>query len=301
MENLHPTTKYPQKIYIYYAIWRFRTTKNFADAINQEISAIIALYNSNTFDDPIDRTNWLLLRQVIKAIRRQPGRSKRHTNPIRNLLLLKMIKKYKKFSYHNLIYKAMICFGKNFALRCGEYTPTSQTPKHNTLRWKYLYFHRHKGIKSLTLKLYSTKTNKTWKEELITRQCLCSNPKLKPICAVCHMAKLKNYCIKHFGDGPEDFIFKNPNGSLITGTIYRNEFKDALAFVGIKAKFPYWRVHSLRYGEISDLAAAGVDLNYIKQYARHSPKSQTTFHYIQLHTDEEASIVTKKYLLYFNK
>ena len=77
--------------------------------------------------------------------------------------------------------------------------------------------------------------------------------------------------------------------------------KKALKFVGIEAKYPYWRVHSLRYGEIPDLAAAGVSIAYIRKYARHSPKSQTTFHYIQLHTDEEAALVTKKYLKYFNK
>ena len=248
----------------------------------------------------IDRSNWVLLRNIIKAIRRQPGRSKRHTNPIRNLLLLKMIKFYKKFSYSNFLYKTMICFGKNFALRCGEYTPKSQKPKHNTLRWKNLYFHYHDGVKAVTLTLYSSKTNKTGKKELLTRQCLCSNPKLKPICAVCHLSKFKTYCSKIFGDTNDSFIFKNKDGSLVTGYMYRKEFKNALAFVGIEAKFPYWRVHSLRYGEISDLCAAGVNIGFIKEYARHSPQSQTTFHYIQLHTDEEAAIVSQKYLAYFN-
>lgn len=252
-------------------------------------------------DDHIDRKEFALLRNLIKAIRRQPGRSKRHTNPIRNLLLLRMIKKYHKFCYDNLLYKAMICFGKNFALRCGEYTPKTKKPQKNTLRWKHLYFHTYNGIRSLTLTLYSTKTNKTGKAERITRQCLCPNPKLKPICAVCHMAKFKTYCIRKFGDGPESFVFKSKTGSLITGTIYREEFAKALKFINIEAKYPYWRVHSLRYGEISDLAAAGVSIAYIRQYARHSPQSKITFHYIQLHTDEEASLVTEKYLKYFNK
>ena len=93
-----------------------------------------------------------------------------------------------------------------------------------------------------------------------------------------------------------DVIFRHPNGDLVTSEEYKNEFKNALASIGIIEKHPYWRPHSLRKGEISDLVAEGV---YIKNMLRHTPESETTFEIIQIETDEEAFLVGNKNLNHF--
>ena len=144
-----------------------------------------------------------------------------------------------------------------------------------------------------------TKTNKTFKPERLTRECICSNPSLNSICPVCNMWEYRKFYKTIIGISKTSYVFVNSNGSLITSRVWRDEFKKALALVNIVAKHPYWRPHSLRKGEISDLVAAGIAFEMIKKHARHTPDSKTTFLYIQLETDEEASIVHDKYLKYF--
>ena len=81
-----------------------------------------------------------LLRGVIKGISRQPGRQEKPTNPIRNFLLVEIVKKYNKFTFLNVLWKVMFTFAKSFALRTGEYTPPTQTPDNRTLLWQHLNF-----------------------------------------------------------------------------------------------------------------------------------------------------------------
>ena len=297
--NINPFIKHTQDIYTYFTIWRYETTPNKHSTIAQDVSAIISLYNSSTTNDPIDRTNWNILRGTLSGISRQPGRQSEDTNPIRNVLLLEIIKRYRKFNYLNVLWKSIICLGKNFALRTAEYIPSSTKPNITTLKWNNFNFHSYKKCRHLSLTLIITKTNKTFKKEIITRKCLCNNHKLKTICGVCNLWKYKQFYSTIFGYNKNKFVFVHPDGTLVTANDYLNEFKLVLASVGIKAKYPFWRPHSLRKGEISDLVAAGVPFELIKKYARHTPNSKTTFTYIQLETDEEASIVNEKYLKFF--
>ena len=236
----------------------------------------------------------------MKGIKNDPDRQSEPTYPIRNFLLKKIVKKYKNFNYTNLLWKAMVCCAKGFALRCGEYTPNSKKPTKRTLKWKDLNFHTYNGHQYLSITLRETKTNKTKKTEILTRKCLCACHSLKPICAVCTLKTFKTFSKLKFKSSRNSYVFLNSNGTLVTGDEFRAELKQALIFIGIKnPKFPYWRAHSLRHGEITDLIAAGVPIELVRKYARHVPKSPTTFLYIQLETDEEAKLVAKKFEKYF--
>ena len=297
--NINPYIKHTQDIYTSFVLWRYETTNNKHSTLAQDVSAVISLYNSSTTTDPIDRTNWNVLRGVLKGISKQPDRQSEPTNPIRNFLLLKIIKRYNKFTFTNILWKSIICLGKGFALRTAEYITSTLTPKITTLTWGDFNFHSYNNKRHLSLTLRITKTNKTFKIEIVTRQCICTNKKLKPICAVCNLWNYRQFYRTLFPIKKNSRVFLFPNGTPVITKDYLAEFKCALADVGITMKHPYWRPHSLRKGEISDLVAAGIPFELIKKYARHTPDSKVTFTYIQLETDEEASIVNKKYLLAF--
>ena len=271
--------------------------------LNQEISAIISLYNHSTFYDHIDRSKFHVLRGILKSISQEKDRQSKPTNPLRNLLLLKIVKlNYKKFNYHNLLYKTLFCFAKGFALRTGEYLPKTQRPTERTITWNDLKFKTINKKKFLSLTIRISKTNKNWKEEIITRQCLCANKCLKPICAVCIMKQFKKLYKLKFGMHKNAFVFRRPDGKLLRSGDWCEEFKRALIFAGVKnVKYPYWRPHSLRHGELSDLYAIGTPMERIRKYARHVPKSKVTFTYIQVETELEAAQVAKSYIKYFKK
>ena len=193
----------------------------------------------------------------------------------------------------------MFCLAKNFALRTSEYTSHSKYPTKRTLKWKNVNFHFYQGIKHLSISIFLSKTNKNYKEEILTRKCFCTNKKLSNICPVCTLYNYRNIYKIYFKLTKDDYVFKNLDGSLITSSEWIKEFKLALLRINITAVYPYWRPHSLRKGEISDMMAAGVDIYFIRKLARHTPKSLTTFEYIQLETDEEAILITDKMLNYF--
>ena len=131
---------------------------------------------------------------------------------------------------------------------------------------------------------------------------MCSNKKLSKICAVCNLYDYRQLYLCNFGNYSKfDFVFNHNNGDIVTADDFRHEFKEALLTVGIIAKHPYWRPHSLRAGEISDMVAAGVPFKYVKKLARHTPDSKTTFIYIKIGTNEEATMVNNKYLKYFDE
>ena len=212
-----------------------------------------------------------------------------------------MIKKYDKFTYINHMWKTMTCFAKLFALRCSEYTSPNKSPDERTIQWKDINIRYWKGKLQCSFELKITKTNHTWKTEIITRECICSINKLKPLCAVCHLDKYYRLYTLNFGKPkPYDFVFKHPCGEIVTAKEFREEFASLLLTVGIKAEHPYWRPHSLRAGEISDMVAAGVPYKCVKKHARHSPKSETTWIYVKVGTNEEANVINRSYLNYFN-
>ena len=228
---------------------------------------------------------------------RQPGL----TNPIRNILLLKIVNQYKKFTYTNMLWKCIFTLAKGFAFRCSEYTPYTQKGDKRTLRWRDLNFHTYKNRKFLSINLKISKTNKKFHDQIITRECICHIKKFKNICAVCNLKLFYKLCCLKFKINKNSFVFKREDGKLVTCSYWRKEFRRALKFIGIKnVKSPYWRPHSLRYGEITDLFAAEISMSQIRKYARHSPQSETTFRYIQLETDEEAFLISKKYSQYYN-
>ena len=298
--KLNPFKRHPQPIYCYFAIWRYETTKNKGSSISQDLTAVFSLYNHNSMTDSINRKEFHVLGSIIKGIKKDPERQNEPTNPIRNIMLLKIVKKYKNFNYTNALWKAMLCFAKGFALRCGEYTPTTKTPTKRTLQWKHLNFHTYRNKPYLSVTLTITKTNKTFKTEILTRQCLCYNKKLKSICAVCAMKFYKKFAKMKFHINKNSYVFINSKGDLVTGGDFRTELKAALKYIGIKEpKYPLWRAHSLRHGELTDLIAAAIPIALVRKYARHVPNSLATHQYIQLETDEEAKLVAEKYHKHF--
>ena len=297
--KINPYKKHTQEIYTYFTIWRYKTTGNRHSTISQDVSAVISLYNSSTLGPQIDRKKFGVLTGVLQGIARQPGRQSRPTFPIRNILLLAIVNKYKAFNYYNLLWCAIFCFAKNFALRTSEYTAEFKYPNKRTLKWKQLNFHYHKGYKHLSITILISKTNKKFKEEIITKKCCCANKKLAPICPVCTMFNYRKIYQIFFKLTGESYVFLNDDGSLVTSSEWMKEFKLALKYINIDAVYPYWRPHSLRKGEITDLMAAGVDLYFVKKIARHTPQSLTTYEYIQLETDEEAELIANKYIKYF--
>ena len=89
--------------------------------------------------------------------------------------------------------KSIICFGLNFALRATEYIPKITLPTTTTIRWKILNFRNYKNAKPLSFILRSSKTNTTYKIEIISTKCLCNNHKLQTICAVCNLWMYRNF------------------------------------------------------------------------------------------------------------
>ena len=299
MWQINPYIRHSQEIYTYFVIWRYKTTTNVHSTLSQDVSAVISLYNHSTLGNQIDRKKFNVLRAVLQGISRQPGRQSKPTFPIRNILLVIIVGKYANFTYYNILWKAMFCFAKSFALRTSEYTSEHKYPTKRTLKWGQLNFHPHEGVRHLSITILISKTNKHYKEEILTRKCCCANLKLANICPVCALYNYRNLYKLYFKIDANDYVFKNIDGSLITSSEWITEFKLALKRINISAVYPYWRPHSLRKGEISDMMAAGVPMYIIRKCARHTPKSKTTFDYIQLQTDEEAILISDKMLKFF--
>ena len=103
-----------QICYIYFAAWRFQHPKEYAaSSISGEISHIIAAYNANTLEDPIDRKKYRLLNQLFSGMKRIKGREPKHSNPCRNSDLEIMLTRFNQNKYSHILWKSMILFGKN--------------------------------------------------------------------------------------------------------------------------------------------------------------------------------------------
>merc|ERR1711991_1104192 len=192
----------------------------------------------------------------------------------------------------------MITFGKGFALCVGEFTPTTRKPTISTLKWKNLKFSQSKTAMYLTITITHSKTNQTHKIEILARRCTCYIH--QTICPVHIMSTYKRLYKKTFNYHPNAYVFLHKNGKLVTGTEFRKELKNSFKQAGVSGKYPYWRGHSLRHGEIADLYAAGVHPLTIQKYARHVPGSKVTHTYTKVNATEDADLVHKKYLAYFN-
>ena len=123
----------------YYVTWKFLTTKNKAKYIDKTVSGIISTWNRQSLNFQIDRSKFAHLRSLIKAIETFPGRQSNEKFPIRDPILLKLIRVYKN-NYNGILKKTMLAFAKTFALRIGEYTTPYGYPTSRTLKWKDLFF-----------------------------------------------------------------------------------------------------------------------------------------------------------------
>ena len=295
------TLKPSQRLLVYFAAWRVKYTANKASTIDSAITGICSTINTVLPDDPIDRSKMRTLKNIIKGIYRLKGRESKPSNPIRNYELNQIVKKYSKLKYVHVFWKSVFCFAKGFGLRSGEYANKTYLPSKRTLRWCDLIFYKKNNKQYLRLKLTSTKTNQNHKTEFLTRECLCST-KYRDICVIHNMKRYKKHYKNKFGYNKYDFIFKQLTGKIVRQTDVTAELKSALKFIGIKNPvYPAWRPHSLRYWEITDLMAAGVDVWLVKKYARHSPNSEVTFHYTQLAAEEESTYIFNKLTKWFNR
>lgn len=278
--------------YIFYASWRFKTTPNKANSISDEISQIISIYNNLRLDDNIDRSKFTLLKKLFRGMRRIKGREPQDTNPVRNSLLVIMIKRYETEAYHHILYRTMMVFAKKFALRCSEHSNKTRKPTINTLHWNQLTFISYKSALFLQYNLKETKTNKENKYVVLSKRCSCNID--RNICVVHSMLLYKMIYRKIHGKF--EYVFRHKNGSLVTCFEFRRALDAAFIYAGITPKYPFWRAHSLRHGEIADLKAAGVDWNTIQKFARHVPGSKSTQLYTNTESHEDANIIYDQFV-----
>merc|ERR1711991_365844 len=125
----------------------------------------------------------------------------------------------------------MITFGKGFALRVGEFTPTTRKPTISTLKWKNLRFSQSKTAMYLQITITHSKTNKTNQIELLSRRCTCYIH--QTICPVHIMSMYKRLHKEIFNYNQNDYVFKHKNGKLVTGYEFRKELKNAFKFAGV--------------------------------------------------------------------
>ena len=294
------TIRPSQKLLVYFGAWRVKYTSNIASTIDNAITGICSTINTILPDDAIDRSQMKTLKNLMKGIYRLKGRESRPSNPIRNFELRQMVEKYSKPKYTHIFWKTVFCFAKGFGLRSGEYANKTYTPTNRTLKWSDIIFYKNNHKSYLRLKIISSKTNQNHKTEYLTRECLCTT-KYRNICVVHNMKRYKKHYKAKFGLNKHDFIFRQINGKLLRQSDVSFELKRALKYIGVKNPcYPRWRPHSLRYGEITDLMAAGVDVWLVKKYARHTPNSDVTFHYTQLTAEEESTFIFNKLNAWFN-
>ena len=278
-----------QQHLIYYACWRVKTTKNFGTTIDQQVSAIISVYNK-FYTGPnykfINRKlHWPKLAQFIKSIKKQPGRSD-HTPKkiIDNSILLRLVKKL-KLNYNGLTLKTLCLFAKFFALRIGDYT--FQRKLKRFIKWSQIKIIFHDNLCGIQVTFMIGKHNQVGKVEILTWFCTCKV--LNPIiCLPCSFISYRaNYIEFHGPIRPNLAVFVWNDFSIVTEEDFREHFKNLLLKIKLVPS-KYLSPHSFRYGCITDLQRWGVPDWIIKKFARHSPRSTMTFHYTQTTSEEES-------------
>ena len=289
-----------QYLLLNFAAWKFNTTSNKANTIDKEISGIISIYNSQLGVRQVDRTKFSLLRQLINGMKTIPGRESLPTFPICNFELRSMIKQY-SLSYLDIMWKTVWTTAKGYAFRCGEYASKTRKINERTLKWSQLEFTWKNNQEHLSITLDVSKTNRTHKTETITKKCIC-NAKCHDLCYVHWMKLYRKYFIAKWGSTANKPVFLLPNGKLLLQAEVALELKKVLKAIGIKNPvYPYWRPHSLRHGEITDLMDAGIELWLIKKLVRHTPNSKVTFLYTHLSSVRESEKLHEKYDQYLLK
>ena len=251
----------------------------------------------------IDRKEFSTLRQVFKGFATFPNRQSDTTNPIRNYELNRMINKYNSnTSFRQQLFKTMHCFAKGYALRCSEYAMDDNFETKSTIHWKDIEIYS-KTLPNNSKIWYSkftinwSKTNKKWKQEILTKQCIC-NKKFYAICTVHNIANYYGFCKQFLDVNKNSVVFRYKNGKPVTTKEFRIEFNNSLKYIGITPNYPNWRANSLRHGEITDQIAAGISEKEVQKFARHVFGSKSTWIYTHLSSEEEADkrhILLKKY------
>ena len=275
-----------------YVSWRYNTTDNFADSISGEISGIISTFNKYEHRFQIDRKKFSHLRHQIKGIKTEVGRySDGKTHPIRTNLLIQIFKIIPN-SYNGTVLKFAFSLAKHFMLRSGDYSTESTKPNVRTLKFKNFRYFIFEGEEYLQITMKFGKNNRFHKTEILTRKCTCHI--FNPIICVVHcyltyfnMRKdLKNDVFSF------DHVFKWYNNKLITTGDLSANLYFYLEELNICLD-GHWKLHSFRWGGITDLRKAGVPDWIIRKIARHSPNSETTFYYTSFKATEEADEINK--------
>merc|ERR1711991_978784 len=132
------------------------------------------------------------------------------------------------------------------------------------------------------------------KKIYITKRCMCDF--MPSICPVCNLITYKKFHIKYLNYSSKAVVFKNIDNTCVTGYQWRRELDRAFMFIGLTPKYPYWRAHSLRHGEIADMMAAQINYDTLQKNARHVPGSKATHIYTKIKSHEEADIIHNRML-----
>ena len=143
----------------------------------------------------------------------------------------------------------------------------------------------------ITLNLKGSKTNKTFKIETLSVACHCTIN--KDLCLPHHMLAYQ-FAYKILFNN-HDYLFKKYDGKLVLGFEFRRALDEAFRFAGINPEPPFWRAHSLRHGEMTDLQAANVSLLTLQRFGRHAPGSKSTHFYTKTTSEEDANLIFIKY------
>ena len=219
--NLNHDDHHNETTYLWYVAHRFETTKNKKNSIQKELSGIISLENATRLHNRIDRHQYFTLKKAFKGMATFPDRQSDKSKPIRDFAVMEMMPKYPQTSYDNILWKAMICFGKGFALRCSEYAAEYSYPTKSTIYWSNLKFfgykyHDHSDY-YLEFTITYSKTNKNWVTETLTKKCQC-HTRYKEICVVHVMAYYKMICKNNLDDHKNSIVFRHLNGKPVTCT-----------------------------------------------------------------------------------
>ena len=279
-----PVTAVNEPNLIRYAAHRFRDTDNFGVSIDKQISAIISVFNTYYNKGlPIDRNYYFNLRRIIKSIKKKPGRVDHNRSvPIDYKLLEKMVDACDD-SFNGRVLATMFVFAKSFALRSGDYTPNSKNPEF--LKWKDIKLGVYGQVKYVTLSMTTGKHNQFGKPEILTQACACKIFTQK-ICVACQFFKYKQLYSSKYNINPQAPLFKWAEGDIVQYTHFNQYFKKVLISIG-ETPSKYLKPHGFRFGGITDMRRHKVSDWLITKNTRHSIKSDLTWHYTVMTSEEE--------------
>ena len=235
------------------------------------------------------------LNQLFKGMNRVPGREPTPKYPLRNYDLIIMINFWPSNSYTHILNKATMCIQKGFSLRVGEFLSKTKRPSIRTLKWKHVNLYIKNKIQFAEIALRNgSKTNHTFKIEILNRKCQCYTRYAK-LCPVHWFHILKFAQKKRFNAiNDNSYVFVDKNNNLFLSNDWNNTLKKAIVYRGYNIDSGNFGTHSLRHGDLTDLLSAGVPRWLVKRHARHSPNANSTDIYTHTSAEEEA-LLTAKY------